>query len=150
MHLTNFLDFASLLYKPIHLCLKFFSAASPARPVTGTPTTPSGQLGASKVTPSSPALASILSRVDITPEGILNALSKANTPGETHIRYTLLTFLMKNATNLNNFVSWCRLVLSPAKCDKHLLCFSHTNLSRIISSQNPAQSHQPKNKTHCG
>ncbi|KAK5599876.1 hypothetical protein CRENBAI_014475 [Crenichthys baileyi] len=51
------------------------------RPAPGTPTTPTGQSVASKGTPPSPALASILSRVDITPEGILNALSKTNTPG---------------------------------------------------------------------
>ncbi|XP_035990339.1 regulation of nuclear pre-mRNA domain-containing protein 2 [Fundulus heteroclitus] len=51
------------------------------RPSPGTPTTPTGQSAASKGTPPSPALASILSRVDITPEGILNALSKTNTQG---------------------------------------------------------------------
>ncbi|CAJ1062340.1 regulation of nuclear pre-mRNA domain-containing protein 2 isoform X1 [Xyrichtys novacula] len=56
------------------------TAASPARPSPITPTIPSGQ-SAAKVTSTSPALASILSRVDITPEGILNALSKTNTAG---------------------------------------------------------------------
>ncbi|XP_076592604.1 regulation of nuclear pre-mRNA domain-containing protein 2 isoform X1 [Chaetodon auriga] len=70
------------------------STASPARPSPGTPTTPSGQSAASKVTPSSPALASILSRVDITPEGILNALSKTNTPG--------LSSLLQSVTNTSS------------------------------------------------
>ncbi|XP_058503134.1 regulation of nuclear pre-mRNA domain-containing protein 2-like isoform X1 [Solea solea] len=68
------------------------NTASPSpRPSPGTPTTPSGQSLASKVTPPSPALASILSRVDITPEGILSALSKTNTPG--------LSSLLQNVTN---------------------------------------------------
>ncbi|AWO96537.1 putative regulation of nuclear pre-mRNA domain-containing protein 2-like [Scophthalmus maximus] len=68
------------------------TAASPSpRPSPGTPTTPSAQSAASKVTPPSPALASILSRVDITPEGILNALSKTNTPG--------LSSLLQSVTN---------------------------------------------------
>ncbi|KAM7383414.1 hypothetical protein PAMP_003070 [Pampus punctatissimus] len=68
------------------------TAASPSpRPSPGTPTTPSGQAAASKATPPSPALASILSRVDITPEGILNALSKTNTPG--------LSSLLQSVTN---------------------------------------------------
>ncbi|XP_014901144.1 regulation of nuclear pre-mRNA domain-containing protein 2 isoform X1 [Poecilia latipinna] len=64
--------------------------ASP-RPSPGTPTTPTAQTAASKGTPPSPALASILSRVDITPEGILNALSKTNTPG--------LSSLLQSVTN---------------------------------------------------
>nr|XP_046171325.1 regulation of nuclear pre-mRNA domain-containing protein 2-like [Oncorhynchus gorbuscha] len=60
------------------------TAASPvSRPSPGTPTTPSGQSSSSKTpvgpTPPSPALASILSRVNVTPEGILNALSKTQT-----------------------------------------------------------------------
>ncbi|XP_071251061.1 regulation of nuclear pre-mRNA domain-containing protein 2 isoform X3 [Salvelinus alpinus] len=60
------------------------TAASPvSRPSPGTPTTPSGQSSSSKTpvgpTPPSPALASILSRVNVTPEGILNALSKTHT-----------------------------------------------------------------------
>ncbi|GAA6220618.1 regulation of nuclear pre-mRNA domain-containing protein 2-like isoform X1 [Lates japonicus] len=68
------------------------TAASPSpRPSPGTPTTPSGQSATSKATPPSPALASILSRVDITPEGILNALSKTNTPG--------LSSLLQSVTN---------------------------------------------------
>ncbi|XP_029928264.1 regulation of nuclear pre-mRNA domain-containing protein 2-like isoform X2 [Myripristis murdjan] len=68
------------------------NTASPSsRPSPGTPTTPSGQPVASKVAPPSPALASILSRVDITPEGILNALSKTNTPG--------LSSLLQSVTN---------------------------------------------------
>ncbi|XP_068178917.1 regulation of nuclear pre-mRNA domain-containing protein 2-like isoform X2 [Antennarius striatus] len=67
------------------------NTASPTRPSPGTPTTPSSQSATSKVTSSSPALASILSRVDITPEGILNALSKANTPG--------LSSLLQSVTN---------------------------------------------------
>ncbi|XP_056157751.1 regulation of nuclear pre-mRNA domain-containing protein 2 [Lampris incognitus] len=68
------------------------TAASPSsRPSPGTPTTPSGQSAASKATSTSPALASILSRVDITPEGILNALSKTNTPG--------LSSLLQSVTN---------------------------------------------------
>lgn len=66
----------------------FVSAASPAQPPTGA-TTSAGQAASAKAAPSSPALASILSRVDITPEGILNALSKANTPGEPHTRRSL-------------------------------------------------------------
>ncbi|KAL0985210.1 hypothetical protein UPYG_G00154130 [Umbra pygmaea] len=62
------------------------TAASPvSRPSPGTPTTPSGQSCSSKTpvgpTPPSPALASILSRVNVTPEGILNALSKTHTQG---------------------------------------------------------------------
>ncbi|XP_029593065.1 regulation of nuclear pre-mRNA domain-containing protein 2-like [Salmo trutta] len=62
------------------------TAASPvSRPSPGTPTTPSGQSSSSKTpvgpTPPSPALASILSRVNVTPEGILNALSKTHTQG---------------------------------------------------------------------
>ncbi|XP_008430959.1 regulation of nuclear pre-mRNA domain-containing protein 2 [Poecilia reticulata] len=61
------------------------------RPSPGTPTTPTAQSAASKGTPPSPALASILSRVDITPEGILNALSKTNTPG--------LSSLLQSVTN---------------------------------------------------
>ncbi|XP_023258106.1 regulation of nuclear pre-mRNA domain-containing protein 2-like isoform X3 [Seriola lalandi dorsalis] len=68
------------------------NTASPSpRPSPGTPTTPSAQSTASKATPPSPALASILSRVDITPEGILNALSKTNTPG--------LSSLLQSVTN---------------------------------------------------
>ncbi|XP_047454293.1 regulation of nuclear pre-mRNA domain-containing protein 2 isoform X2 [Mugil cephalus] len=68
------------------------NTASPSpRPSPGTPTTPCGQPAASKQTPPSPALASILSRVDITPEGILNALSKTNTPG--------LSSLLQSVTN---------------------------------------------------
>ncbi|XP_039662710.1 regulation of nuclear pre-mRNA domain-containing protein 2 isoform X2 [Perca fluviatilis] len=68
------------------------TAASPSpRPSPGTPTTPSCQSAASKTTSSSPHLASILSRVDITPEGILNALSKTNTPG--------LSSLLQSVTN---------------------------------------------------
>ncbi|XP_041650451.1 regulation of nuclear pre-mRNA domain-containing protein 2 isoform X2 [Cheilinus undulatus] len=66
------------------------NTASPAGPTPATPTTPSGQ-SASKVTPTSPALASILSKVDITPEGILNALSKTNSPG--------LSSLLQSVTN---------------------------------------------------
>uniref|UniRef100_A0A1A8P990 Regulation of nuclear pre-mRNA domain-containing protein 2 n=1 Tax=Nothobranchius pienaari TaxID=704102 RepID=A0A1A8P990_9TELE len=61
------------------------------RPSPGTPTTPTGQSAATKATPPSPALASILSRVDITPEGILNALSKSNTPA--------LSSLLQSVTN---------------------------------------------------
>ncbi|XP_054869640.1 regulation of nuclear pre-mRNA domain-containing protein 2 isoform X3 [Amphiprion ocellaris] len=71
------------------------NTASPSpRPSPGTPTTPSGQSAASKTTPPSPALASILSRVDITPEGILNALSKTNTPG--------LSSLLQSVTNTSS------------------------------------------------
>ncbi|XP_042163836.1 regulation of nuclear pre-mRNA domain-containing protein 2-like isoform X3 [Oncorhynchus tshawytscha] len=60
------------------------NTASPvSRPSPGTPTTPSGQSSSSKTpvgpTPPSPALASILSRVNVTPEGILNALAKTQT-----------------------------------------------------------------------
>ncbi|KAM9806073.1 regulation of nuclear pre-mRNA domain-containing protein 2-like isoform X2 [Syngnathus typhle] len=61
------------------------------RPSPGTPGAPSAQSTASKATPASPALATILSRVDITPEGILNALSKKNTPA--------LSSLLHNVTN---------------------------------------------------
>ncbi|CAB1445929.1 unnamed protein product [Pleuronectes platessa] len=71
--------------------MKNTAASSSPRPSPGTPTTPSIQSAASKVTPSSPALASILSRVDITPEGILNALSKTNTQG--------LSSLLQSVTN---------------------------------------------------
>ncbi|XP_031708845.1 regulation of nuclear pre-mRNA domain-containing protein 2 isoform X1 [Anarrhichthys ocellatus] len=68
------------------------TAASPSpRPSPGTPTTPSGQAAASKATSSSPHLANFLSRVDITPEGILNALSKTNTPA--------LSSLLQSVTN---------------------------------------------------
>ncbi|CAN9513629.1 unnamed protein product [Ophioblennius macclurei] len=71
------------------------SAVSPSpRPSPGTPTTPGGQTSAAKVTPQSPALASILSRVDITPEGILSALSKTNTPS--------LSSLLQSVTNSNS------------------------------------------------
>uniref|UniRef100_A0A665TZY8 Regulation of nuclear pre-mRNA domain-containing protein 2 n=1 Tax=Echeneis naucrates TaxID=173247 RepID=A0A665TZY8_ECHNA len=71
------------------------TAASPSpRPSPGTPTTPSAQSTASKATPPSPALASILSRVDITPEGILNALSKTHTPG--------LSSLLQSVTNTSS------------------------------------------------
>ncbi|CAL8290548.1 unnamed protein product [Merluccius merluccius] len=75
------------------------TAASPSsRPSPGTPTTPSGQSTASKAAPPSPALASILSRVDITPEGILNALSKNNTPG-------LSSLLLQGVTNSSSTAS---------------------------------------------
>ncbi|XP_046870417.1 regulation of nuclear pre-mRNA domain-containing protein 2 isoform X2 [Hypomesus transpacificus] len=58
------------------------TAVSPvSRPSPRTPTTPSGQSSSSKPAPPSPALASILSRVDISPEGILSALSKTSTQG---------------------------------------------------------------------
>ncbi|XP_034408893.1 regulation of nuclear pre-mRNA domain-containing protein 2-like isoform X1 [Cyclopterus lumpus] len=68
------------------------TAASPSpRPSPGTPTTPSGQAAASKATSSSPHLANFLSRVDITPEGILNALSKTKTP--------VLSSLLQSVTN---------------------------------------------------
>ncbi|XP_030604751.1 regulation of nuclear pre-mRNA domain-containing protein 2 isoform X2 [Archocentrus centrarchus] len=66
------------------------NTASPSpRPSPGTPTTPSGQSAASKGTPPSPALASILSRVEITPEGILNALSKTNTTGLSSLLHSV-------------------------------------------------------------
>ncbi|KAM6910649.1 regulation of nuclear pre-mRNA domain-containing protein 2 [Xenentodon cancila] len=68
------------------------TAPSPSpRPSPGTPTTPTGQSATSKAAPPSPALASILSRVDITPEGILSALSKTNTPA--------LSSLLQSVTN---------------------------------------------------
>uniref|UniRef100_A0A8C5EJR5 Regulation of nuclear pre-mRNA domain-containing protein 2 n=1 Tax=Gouania willdenowi TaxID=441366 RepID=A0A8C5EJR5_GOUWI len=71
------------------------TAASPTpRPSSGTPAALSGQSAASKATPPSPALASILSRVDISPEGILNALSKTNTPS--------LSSLLQSVTNSNS------------------------------------------------
>ncbi|KAJ8005057.1 hypothetical protein DPEC_G00142710 [Dallia pectoralis] len=62
------------------------NTASPvSRPSPGTPTTPSGQSSLSKPpvgpTPPSPALASILSRVNVTPEGIFTVLSKTHTQG---------------------------------------------------------------------
>ncbi|XP_061530188.1 regulation of nuclear pre-mRNA domain-containing protein 2 [Phycodurus eques] len=60
-----------------------------ARPAPATSTTPSAQSITSKATPASPALASILSRVDITPEGILNALSKKNTPALSSLLHTV-------------------------------------------------------------
>uniref|UniRef100_A0A1A7YMB3 Regulation of nuclear pre-mRNA domain-containing protein 2 n=2 Tax=Iconisemion striatum TaxID=60296 RepID=A0A1A7YMB3_9TELE len=74
------------------------NTASPSpRPSPGTPTTPTGQSAASKATPPSPALASILSRVDISPEGILNALSKSNTPA--------LSSLLQSVTNTTSATS---------------------------------------------
>nr|XP_020473229.1 regulation of nuclear pre-mRNA domain-containing protein 2 isoform X2 [Monopterus albus] len=70
------------------------TTASPTpRPSPGTPTLPSSQ-ATSKVLPPSPALASILSRVDITPEVILNALSKTNTSG--------LSSLLHSVTNTSS------------------------------------------------
>ncbi|XP_061675220.1 regulation of nuclear pre-mRNA domain-containing protein 2 isoform X2 [Syngnathoides biaculeatus] len=60
-----------------------------ARPSPATSTTPSVHSITSKATPASPALASILSRVDITPEGILNALSKKNTPALSSLLHTV-------------------------------------------------------------
>uniref|UniRef100_A0A3B3DBS8 Regulation of nuclear pre-mRNA domain containing 2b n=1 Tax=Oryzias melastigma TaxID=30732 RepID=A0A3B3DBS8_ORYME len=48
------------------------------RPSPGTPTTPTGQSAVPKAATSNPALASILSRVDISPEGILSLESKIN------------------------------------------------------------------------
>ncbi|XP_037532584.1 regulation of nuclear pre-mRNA domain-containing protein 2, partial [Nematolebias whitei] len=74
------------------------TAATPSpRPSPGTPTTPTAQSAASKAIPPSPALASILSRVDITPEGILNALSKTNTPA--------LSSLLQSVTNTSTATS---------------------------------------------
>uniref|UniRef100_A0A3Q2ZGD4 Regulation of nuclear pre-mRNA domain-containing protein 2 n=2 Tax=Kryptolebias marmoratus TaxID=37003 RepID=A0A3Q2ZGD4_KRYMA len=74
------------------------NTASPSpRPSPGTPTTPTAQSAASKATPPSPALASILSRVDITPEGILNALSKTNTPA--------FSSLLQSVTNTSSATS---------------------------------------------
>ncbi|XP_041843283.1 regulation of nuclear pre-mRNA domain-containing protein 2 [Melanotaenia boesemani] len=71
------------------------NTANPSpRPSPGTPTTPTGQSAASKATPPSPALASILSRVDITPEGILSALSKTSTPA--------FSSLLQNVTNTSS------------------------------------------------
>ncbi|KAJ3598415.1 hypothetical protein NHX12_001925 [Muraenolepis orangiensis] len=71
----------SSILSSITSAMKNTTASPSSRPSPGTPTTPSGQSTASKAAPPSPALASILSRVDITPEGILNALSKTNTSG---------------------------------------------------------------------
>lgn len=66
------------------------NTSSPALKTTpGTPTTPSGQSSSLKTSTPSPALASILSRVDITPEGILNALSKSNTPGLSSLLHSV-------------------------------------------------------------
>ncbi|XP_013860156.1 regulation of nuclear pre-mRNA domain-containing protein 2, partial [Austrofundulus limnaeus] len=74
------------------------TAASPSpRPSPGTPTTPTAQSAASKAIPPSPALASILSRVDITPERILNALSKTNTPA--------LSSLLQSVTHTSSATS---------------------------------------------
>ncbi|KAM9852389.1 regulation of nuclear pre-mRNA domain-containing protein 2 [Aulostomus maculatus] len=80
----------SSILSSLTAAMKNTATPSP-RPSPGTPTTPSGQTVPSKATPPSPALASILSRVDITPEGILNALSKTNTPG--------LSSLLQSVTN---------------------------------------------------
>ncbi|KAF6739540.1 Regulation of nuclear pre-mRNA domain-containing protein 2 [Oryzias melastigma] len=69
--------------------------ASPLpRPSPGTPTTPTGQSAVPKAATSNPALASILSRVDISPEGILSALSKSNTPA--------LSSLLQSVTNTSS------------------------------------------------
>ncbi|XP_026172559.1 regulation of nuclear pre-mRNA domain-containing protein 2-like isoform X2 [Mastacembelus armatus] len=80
----------SSILSSITSAMKTTASPSP-RPSPGTPTIPSSQSTASKVTPASPALATILSRVDITPEGILNALTKTNTPG--------LSSLLQSVTN---------------------------------------------------
>ncbi|XP_065813792.1 regulation of nuclear pre-mRNA domain-containing protein 2-like isoform X3 [Labrus bergylta] len=85
------------------------TAASPARPSPATPTTPSGQ----SVTPSSPALASILSRVDITPEGILNALSKTNTPGLSSLLQSVTNTASAPPTRTSPESSAVKTLLSP-------------------------------------
>nr|XP_057940666.1 regulation of nuclear pre-mRNA domain-containing protein 2-like isoform X2 [Doryrhamphus excisus] len=79
----------SSILSSLTAAMKNTTSPSP-RPSPGTPTTPSGQSAASKVTPASPALASILSRVgDITPEGILNALSKSTTPALSNLLHSV-------------------------------------------------------------
>ncbi|XP_072316145.1 regulation of nuclear pre-mRNA domain-containing protein 2 isoform X2 [Eucyclogobius newberryi] len=81
------------------------NTSSPALKSTpGTPSTPSGQSSSTKTSSPSPALASILSRVDITPEGILNALSKTNSSG--------LSSLLSSVTNSSASAS---LTSPPAK-----------------------------------
>lgn len=61
-----------------------------SRPSPGTPTTQPGHTPTTKATPAVGTvapnpLASILSRVDISPEGILNALTKTHTHSGNHI-----------------------------------------------------------------
>ncbi|XP_068615186.1 regulation of nuclear pre-mRNA domain-containing protein 2 [Brachionichthys hirsutus] len=107
------------------------TAASPARPSPGTPTTPSAQSATSKVASSSPALASILSRVDITPEGILNALSKANTPG--------LSSLLQSVTNTSSVPPSRSSPESPAV---------KTLLSPIAPKTKPTVGNSLKRDTH--
>ncbi|KAF3839706.1 hypothetical protein F7725_018423 [Dissostichus mawsoni] len=88
--------------------------ASPSpRPSPGTPTTPSGQPAASKATSSSPRLASILSRVDITPEGILNALTKTNTPGLSSLLQSVSNNSSATPTRTSPESSAVKTLLSP-------------------------------------
>ncbi|KAK1896066.1 Regulation of nuclear pre-mRNA domain containing protein 2 [Dissostichus eleginoides] len=90
------------------------TAASPSpRPSPGTPTTPSGQPAASKATSSSPRLASILSRVDITPEGILNALTKTNTPGLSSLLQSVSNNSSATPTRTSPDSSAVKTLLSP-------------------------------------
>ncbi|KAK5892294.1 hypothetical protein CesoFtcFv8_012686 [Champsocephalus esox] len=90
------------------------NTASPSpRPSPGTPTTPSGQPAASKATSSSPRLASILSRVDITPEGILNALTKTNTPGLSSLLQSVSNNSSATPTRTSPESSAVKTLLSP-------------------------------------
>lgn len=90
------------------------NTTSPAlRTTPGTPTTPSGQSSASKTTPPSPALANILSRVDITPEGILNALSKTNTPGLSSLLQSVTSSAAAPATCTSPEAASVKTPLSP-------------------------------------
>ncbi|XP_077382059.1 regulation of nuclear pre-mRNA domain-containing protein 2 isoform X1 [Festucalex cinctus] len=80
----------SSILSSLTAAMKNTAGTPSARPAAGAPSsTPSAQAATSKATPASPALASILSRVDITPEGILNALSKKNTPALSSLLHTV-------------------------------------------------------------
>ncbi|KAK7878834.1 hypothetical protein WMY93_030860 [Mugilogobius chulae] len=106
------------------------NTTSPAHKSTpGTPSTPSGQSSSSKTASPSPALASILSRVDISPEGILNALSKTNTQG--------LSSLLHSVTNSSASASRTSPVKSSLK----------TPVTPAPSKNKPSVSITPKRET---
>nr|XP_061789000.1 regulation of nuclear pre-mRNA domain-containing protein 2-like [Nerophis lumbriciformis] len=79
----------SSILSSLTAAMKNTGGSPSTRPSPGKPITPSAQSISSKTTPKSPALASILSRVDISPEGILNALSKKSTPALSSLLQTV-------------------------------------------------------------
>lgn len=85
------------IFMCVNLCFHFDTFISlfllgvgpAAKPSPGTPTTPTSNLGGAVKTPvqsASNPLANILSKVEITPESILSALSKTQVPSTPNLQ----------------------------------------------------------------